>query len=200
MMLSPLLGLVNLCFYYSRRNVAPGQKQSIMILFHHFTWLQFGIAAIGLTLIWYAAILLLYFRKEAQNLLTKPKPAEAESLQHAWETDEFTDDEEMIGDAAEPEGVTTHSWNSFGFAGRNKENAEDELNGLVPDALEEIKLAVHTAETQGGGKSDFISLFKLVATKYARLKDGPHLEAINEWILENVPYDLTEDELWQLWE
>lgn len=155
--------------------------------------------AIVLSIIWYGAVTILYFRKEAQKILTRPKRKANEKLPHTWETDEFTDDDELIGEAAEPEGVTTHSWNSFGFAGKPKEDFEDDLRGLVPDALEEIKLALHTAKTQGGGKAEFISLFKLVAAKYARLKDSPHLAAINEWLMENVPYDLTEDEVWELW-
>lgn len=177
------------------------QKQRIMIVFHHFTWQQFGMAAIGFILIWYAIVLLLYFRKEAKAFFSRPTPAaRKEVLPHIWENEEFTNDDDLIGDAAEPEGVSTHSWNSFGFTRKAKQKAEDELLGLIPDALEEIKTALHTVETSGGGKVEFISLFKLVSAKYGRLKDSPHLEAINEWIRDNVPFELTEEELWQLWE
>jgi hypothetical protein len=179
-----------------------------MIVFHHFTWQQFGMAAIGFILIWYAIVLLLYFRKEIKAFLSRPPGGKTDRLipkedtgvlQHVWERDGFMDDD-LVGDAAEPEGVSTHSWNSFGFTGKTKQKTEDELLGLIPDALEEIKTALHTVETSGGGKAEFISLFKLVSAKYGRLKNSPHLGAINEWILDNTPFELTEDELWQLWE
>lgn len=154
----------------------------------------------GFLLIWYAAVLLWYGGKRVRTLFAKDRPAgRLEPLPHSWENDRLTEDD-LLGEAAEPEGVTTHAWNSFGFTGRPKRNHEEDLLGLVPDALEEIKTALHTVETSGGGKEDFISLFKLVSAKYQRLKDGPHLAAINEWILENVPFALSEDELGQLWE
>ena len=173
-----------------------------MIVLPHFTWQQFGIAAIGFLFIWYAVVLLLYCGRELKAFFSRDRPAaEKETLPHVWETNEFTDNEDdLVGGATEPEGVTTHSWNSFGFTGRPAARNEDELLGLVPDALEEIKTALHTVETTGGGKDEFISLFKLVSAKYARLKDSPQLDAINEWILENTPFGLTEDELWQLWD
>ncbi|MCR8556949.1 hypothetical protein KXD93_04820 [Mucilaginibacter sp. BJC16-A38] len=170
-----------------------------MITLPHFTWQQFGLAAIGFLFIWYAVVLLWFGGRRLKAFFARGKPAVREPLPHVWETEEFMEDN-LVGEATEPEGVTTHAWNSFGFTGRAKRNPDDELLGLVPDALEEIKTALHTVEATGGDKSDFISLFKLVSAKYERLKDGPHLAAINEWILENVPFALSEDELGQLWE
>jgi hypothetical protein len=170
-----------------------------MIVLPHFTWLQFGIAAIGFLFIWYAVVLLWYGGKQVRAFFARDKPVANEPLPHVWEREEFMADD-LVGEAAEPGGVTTHAWNSFGFTGKAKINREDDLLGLIPDVLEEIKTALHTVETTGGGKDDFISLFKLVSAKYGRLKDGPHLAAINEWILENVPFGMNDDELWQLWE
>lgn len=159
-------------------------------------------AAIGFVFIWYAVVGLLYFRKEVKAFFSRGKPAaRQDALPHVWEREEFTGEwDDLVGDAKEPEGVSTHSWNSFGFTAKPKERHGDELLGLIPDALEEIKTALHTVETSGGGKAEFISLFKRASAKYGRLKDSPHLEAINEWIMENVPFGLSEDELWQLWD
>jgi hypothetical protein len=170
-----------------------------MIVLPHFTWLQFGIAAIGFLLIWYAVVLLWFGGKRVRVFFARGKPAVNERLPHVWEREGFMEDD-LVGEALEPDGVTIHAWNSFGFTGRAKQRVDDELLGLVPDVLEEIKTALHTVETTGGDKADFISLFRLVSAKYARLKDSPHLAAINEWILENVPFGLSEEELWQLWE
>ena len=109
-----------------------------------------------------------------------------------------------MGGSAEDEGVSIVPADGFGFAGKSqgteRENTEEALQGLIPDVLEEIKSIVHTVETKGGSKEDFIGLFKLVSAKYTRLKTSHHLEAINEWIVDNTPFELTEDELWQLWD
>jgi len=156
-------------------------------------------AAIGFLFIWYAVVLLWLCRHQVKAFLTGDRPPANEPLPHVWESEAFFDGD-LLGETKEPEGVSTHACNSFGFAGRAKPSREDDLLGLIPDVLEEIKTVLHTVETTGGGKEDFISLFKLVSGKYERLKESPHLAAINEWVLENVPFGLTDDELWQLWE
>jgi hypothetical protein len=178
---------------------SAGAKVNVMIVLPHFTWQQFGIAAVGFLFIWYAVVGLWFGGKQLKAFFARGKPVAEEPLPHVWEREGFMEDD-LVGEATEPEGVSTHAWNSFGFTGRAKRNAEEELLGLVPDVLEEIKTALHKVETTGGGKADFISLFKLVSAKYERLKESPHLPAINEWILENVPFGLNEEELWQLWE
>lgn len=165
-----------------------------MILLHHFTWQQFGIAATLLAVIWYGIIWLVYYRKSPQELTKEP-------LAHYWAEAEEVEDYEPFGNAAEDESVSLATSDGISFAGRpQRENTEDALRGLIPDVLEEIKSIVHTVETKGGDKSDFISLFKLVSAKYDRLKTSHHLEAINEWIADNTPFNLTGEELWQLWD
>lgn len=168
-----------------------------MILLHHFTWQQFGIAAIILYFIWYAVVLLLYCRKELIAFFNRPA---REPLPHRWENGKEDWDNELAGETLEDEGVSVLASDGFSFAGAGKsEDRDDELLGLVPDALEEIKSIIYTVETQEGDKSDFISLFKMVSAKYERLKNGPHLAAINDWIRDNVPFRFSNEELNALW-
>jgi len=178
------------CFCSSRRNIVSGAKASFMILLHHFTWQQFGIVAIVLAIIWYGVIWLVYYRKSPQA--SAPKP-----LGHYWETAEEQqgDYEELMGRQSQIEGVSIVPADGFHFAG----TAQDNLRGLIPDALEEIKSIVNTVETNGGDKSDFISLFKLISAKYDRLKSSPQLGAVNEWITDNVPFNFSNEELTALW-
>lgn len=170
-----------------------------MNVLHQFTWQQFGITATVLAVIWYGVVWLVYYRKSPQGTNSTATAAK-EPLPHYWENEDF--DEELFGGAAEDEGVSLVPADGFRFAGKprdERENMEDALRGLIPDVLEEIKTIVHTVETKGGDKTDFISLFKLVSAKYDRLKTSHHLEAINEWIADNTPFNLTGEELWQLW-
>lgn len=172
------------------------KKQIIMVLLHHLTWQQFGIAALVLLIAWYGLLWLVFYRK-----------APEEPLPHRFTGFNIKDDEfEVLGAAEEPEGSSLVPLDGFSFAGRGKqEDAErvsgnEELQGLVPDALEEIKQVWHTVESKGGDKADFISLFKLVSAKYERLKTSRHIAAVNDWIADTVPFELTEDELWSLWD
>jgi len=173
-----------------------------MILLHHFSWQQFGIAAIVLAVIWYGIIWLVYYRKSPQEL--NNGTATRERLAHYWAEAEEQEEYEPFGNAAEVESVSLATSDGISFAGKpqngERENTEDAMRGLIPDVLEEIKSIVHTVEIKGGSKEDFISLFKLVSAKYGRLKTSHHLEAINEWIADNTPFNLTGEERWQLWE
>jgi len=161
-----------------------------MILLHHFTWQQFGIAATILAVIWYGIIWLVYYRKPTQTANEQP-------LGHYWEMaeEEQEDYEDLMGGQLESDGVSVVPADGFRFAG----TAQDNLRGLIPDMLEEVKTIIHTVETQNGDKDDFIGLFKLVSAKYARLKASPQLAAVNEWIQDNVPFNLSNEELTALW-
>ncbi len=62
---------------------------------------------------------------------------------------------------------------------RRKQTEERETQlGLVPDVLEELKSIFHILETEGGGKSDFISLFGMVSAKYAKIKGTANEQAL----------------------
>jgi len=176
-------------------------------MLHHFTWHQFLTAAMILTIAWYTGIML-FFRKELTELFSeKPKEVE-EPLRHAWAEDFSMEDspaeDDLMGKAAEPEGLSVLGMNDFSFTGRSAGPADrpgtEALQGLIPDVLEEIKTALHALEVNGGDKADFMSLFKLAAAKYPKEKIGRHLPGVNAWIAEHVPFALSEAELAALWE
>lgn len=170
-----------------------------MDLLHHLTWRQFGLTALVVLVLYYAVLWFVFYRKAP---VEEPLPHRFTGL------DEETEDLDLLGAAEEPEGSSLVPMDAFSFAPRvatTVERAEaadtdEQLQGLVPDALEEIKQVIHTVETKGGDKADFISLFKMVSAKYERLKASVHISAVNDWIADNVPFELTEDELWSLWD
>jgi hypothetical protein len=165
-----------------------------MNLLHQFTWPQFGMAALVLLIAWYGLLWLYYDRKAPVK----------EPLPHRLVMPGDAEEIELMGSAKEPEGSLLMSTEAFGFAPKQAlggfDDGDEALRGLIPDALEEIKQVLHTVESKGGDKADFIGLFKLVSAKYSRLKDSRHAVAVNDWIAYNVPFELSEDELWSLWD
>jgi hypothetical protein len=186
----------------------------------HFTWQQFLVAALVLSIIWYTVIILLFYRHRVQDYLSgKNKDSNPpEPLGHAWDEefeDELFDEEDgLMGKSVLPEGMTRLSMAQFGFAPRVSKVQEDEKEdfgndytnegrqrqqSVVPDVLEELKSIFHIQETQQGTKKDFISLFGLVSAKYPDIKGTANERALNEYIRENVLFPISDKELEQLW-
>ena len=127
------------------------------------------------------------------------------------ENDEFSEvnehKDDFLGEPCEEYGVSTVGSQGISFGVRLPEDAnaypfsqEEALQGLVPDVLEEIKEVIHTIEVEKGDKEDFKSLFKLVSSKYPQLVASGYLDAINKIISETAPFNLSDEELKQLWE
>ncbi|EHQ24675.1 hypothetical protein [Mucilaginibacter paludis] len=199
------------------------------MVLQHFTWQQFLVAATILTAIWYAVIILIFYRHRIQDLLHgKQRDNEPpEPLGHAWDEDfeeepEESEADDLIGKSALPEGMSKVSMSMFGFAPDVEETAvatetfierekeedfksdvtdeeRERQQSNVPDVLEELKNIYHILETEQGTKADFISLFSLVSSKYRGIRGTASQRAINDHIRENLPFDITEEELDGLW-
>lgn len=171
-----------------------------------FTWQQFLIAALILAIVWYLAVVLLYYRRDISKFTSKAhKPPE--KLQREWDEeleDGFEDDpeeENLMGKPVQPEGVSTVPMEALRFAPKqaDEDDERDVQLGLIPDVLEELKSIFSILEKEGGTKEDLISLFALVSSKYPKIKGTPNQQALNEHIRENVLFPISDEELNQLW-
>jgi hypothetical protein len=202
-----------------------GRTKANDMLLQHYTWQQFLIAALLLSLIWYAALILAFYREKIDDFLNgrHKRPAHAQPVPHAWEEDyenEYTEQEEesLMGKTALPEGMSRVSMNMFGFAplpenseqahaafeenetaGKREPDEKDTRLGIIPDVLEELKSIFHILETEQGTKADFISLFTLVSSKYPTIKGTSNQQVLNEYIRENVLFPISDEELDSLW-
>jgi hypothetical protein len=190
-----------------RCNVAPGKKQNNMI-FKSFTWQQFLVAALVLSSIWYLVVLPLLYRKQLKVWLErKGKKQSVEPLRRDWDEEleeepEAGAEDELIGKSKLPEGMSRLDMNMFGFAPDVQEDEDEsrELQqSLVPDVIEELKSIFHILDKEEGNKADFISLFDLVKSKYAAIRDTPSERALNDYIRENAPFAISDEELTNLW-
>jgi len=176
--------------------MVPGAKVKSMIVLHQFTWQQFLVAALVLTVGWYVAIATLYFRKELSGLFDgKSKP---EKLKKEWE-EELDDEENLMGRAMPVEGLSTVTMNDFGFVPKERTDERTTRLGVVPDILEELKSIFYILERDKGSKDDFISLFGRISAKYPQIEGSPNQDALNDYIRENLPFEISDEELESLW-
>lgn len=176
-------------------------------MLEQFTWQQFLLAALVLTLLWYAVVILLYYRSDISKFGHKKKGTEPERLQREWEEefDEEPEDDGLIGSVREPDGVTTSGMEELRFAPRTEDRNDADAHrdtqlGAVPDVLEELKKIFSILENEGGTKEDFISLFTLVASKYPKIKGTPSQQALNDHIRNNLLFPISDEELDSLWQ
>lgn len=175
-----------------------------------FTWQQFLIAALVLSLIWYAVLILLFYRKKIIDAIQKKRMSGGPRIQSSYNPREQKETENsleenrdaLIGKIALPEGVTEVGMDLFSFA--PKLDADPDADkiarlGLVPDVLEEIKTVITIVRTEGGTKDDFISLFKLISSKYPNIKDSKYRQFLDEHIWQNLPFKISQEELDNLW-
>ena len=171
-------------------------------MLQQFTWQQFLIAALILSLVWYIAIIFVFYRKALGNFLRGKPNGEAsiERLAHAWEKDfEEADSEDLMGKQVTPEGVHTASMSDFSFAPKEDSGKEQQV-GLMADVLQELKSIFNILQNEDGNKADFFSLLKLTKAKYPKIGSNPNIHYVNEYIRDHVPFLLTKEELEDLWD
>lgn len=168
---------------------------------HDFTWQQFLLAALLLTAVWEAVIILLFFRKDLLGLFRrkrKVRPPARRWIPEPVEKPEEIQPADVMGAPAEEEGVITSSMEEIRFAG----GVEDQATrlGLISDALEELKGIFRLLREKGGTKHDFFSMIGMLKAKYPAIKNSKNLAAINSLIRRELPFELTEEEFTRLWD
>ncbi len=173
-------------------------------MLQQFTWQQFLVAAMVLSLIWYAGVILLYYRTEFLGFLGRTENIRPEPLPHRWETgvevleDEIPKENELMGKPKLPEGMSSIGMGSFGFV--QTEDERETKVGLVPDVLQEIKEIFGIIEKEDGSKKDFFDLMEMVRQKFPKIGSNPNIVRINQFITEHAPFHLSADELENLWD
>lgn len=171
-------------------------------MLQQFTWQQFLVAALILSLLWYAGVILIFYRRELSALLGgKPKERHKEPLPHRWqkevETIEDNESDELMGRSKMPEGMESVGMDGFGFV--SDSNREQQI-GLVPDVLQEIKGVFRIIAESDGSKKDFFRLMEAVSKNYPQISSHPSIGQINGFISENAPFNLSPEELENLWD
>ncbi|MET4546280.1 hypothetical protein ABIE26_003607 [Pedobacter africanus] len=158
-----------------------------MITFQSFQGLHLVLAATLLALVFLALIL----------LLVKGKNKASPPLDHPVEPG-FCDidetGEELMGKAVLEQGVSILGADEFGFVDKSRQL------GALPDFQQDIREICRVIAENDGNKEDFLLMFPMIRSKYPHLAASPLLPALNAFIRESVPFQLSPQELENLWD
>lgn len=171
-------------------------------MLQQFTWQQFLVATLVLTIVWYIGVILIYYPKELKTILSgKSKPNEADQpLDHNWDKNvdilNSDDEPELMGKSKLPDGMSKVSIDEVSFV--SDDEKQDRL-GLVSDVLEEIKIIFGILAKEDGNKNDFLNLVAAVRENYPGITSDPNLHRINEFIIDHASFHITTKELEDIW-
>lgn len=192
------------------------------MMFQEFTWQQFLAAAMVLSALWVLGVWLIYWWFLSPGGLDAGRGSGGEDvLRHSWE-DEMDElngdnafnalnaleaDDGLMGKLVLEQGVSVLDADEFSFVSveepgereERREGWEANLPLDLEEVQQEIKIICRTMEREDGSKEDFFSMFRLIRARYPRLAGSALLTELNDFIREQVPFFLSDDELDSLW-
>lgn len=176
-------------------------------MLQEFTWQHFLVATLVLTVLWYAFVILFFYRLEFLAFLGKRQTSLAsEPLPHRWKNGvddldqiDAIEEVELMGTSKLPDGMSTLGSDAFGFSGGISEENKEEQIGLVPDVLQELKVVFNRLSTHDGNKRDFLEMMVSVREKFPKLAGSPNIGRINSFISDHAPFHLNAEELEDIW-
>jgi len=176
------------------------------------TWQDFGLWAGILLVCWYAGLCWRY-RRELSGVFGRGKArggrplvagaglavVEMGNTGAATGTALVKDDAGVMGKVRLPEGMEQLGDGDFGFAPLDEDGKLEAL-GLVADVMEELKGLMADLSAGDGEKADFLAGMESIRGHYPRMAGHPRLAQLNTFILEQVPFVLSDVELEGLWD
>jgi hypothetical protein len=157
-----------------------------MIQFQSFFGLHLALA-LGFVML--AGLLIWFFLIRGRNKASPP-------LDHRWDADvdSVADEmEELMGKPVLEAGVSILSAEDFGFVDKVKQL------GAVPDMQKDIRDICKVLADQDGSKEDFFLMFPMIRAKYPWAAKSTLVAELNAFIRECVPFQLSPEELEDLW-
>ncbi|WP_130857932.1 hypothetical protein [Olivibacter jilunii] len=172
-------------------------------MLQHISWQQFLLAATLLTFLWYIGVILLLYRKELKNFLTgkKSKTEERKPEESRKETESLpvqSEEDTLMGTPRLPEGLNLMEMDKLSFAPKKAQQKEKML-GALPDLLEEMKQLFQIVKDEEGTKADFLVLLDGFKPRLSEIRTEGNEQAIREFLLEHIPFELSKKELDSLW-
>lgn len=170
-------------------------------MLQEFTWQQFLVAAMVLSLLWYGGLWFFFLRKGKTALLDdRAVGAGSARVLTRDNLGEIgspgTGENDLMGRSKLPEGMELLGSNELQFTAEDWR--EDQL-GLVPDLLEELKKLFVRLVEGDGGKPEFFRLLEMLKEGFPKMGGHPQIDAVNGFIIDHAPFHLTAEDIDNLW-
>lgn len=155
--------------------------------------------AVGATgTIYYLAVLLLFYRREAKNLLTRN--TNRTNLQASRPSPPQVS---IMGPASTESGPLLSEAETIRVAPSQESIAPAPEDAVLKAILGEIKPLLELALEADAEKQEFLSLLRLIFTRHAPLAQAHHREAVHHFLLEEgkrkLSFGLSLSDLQSLW-
>jgi len=177
-------------------------------MLQQFSWTNFLVFFAVLSALWYLALLLTVYRKDAMAFFSGSIGVGTVVSDLELKADVNKADpagNEIMGKSKMPEGLEVVSMGALSFSvgdagSQVDEDGKSEQLGLVPDVLQELKEIFGILAKEDGTKQDFFSLAAMISEKYGRIGSNPNIRKINEFIRDHAPFTVSLEELENLWD
>lgn len=180
----------------------------LKLMLQQVSWTTFLVFYAVLSALWYLALLLTAYRKDAIGFISGFDSGSLPVSERKAELPEEHIDapeQEIMGRSRLPEGLEVVSMGALNFSVADKSSGIDEDQksdqlGLVPDVIQELKEIFGILQSEDGTKQDFFSLAAMISEKYGRIGSNPNIGRINEFIRDHAPFAISLEELEYLWD
>lgn len=105
----------------------------------------------------------------------------------------------LMGKPALPVGVSVLGMDQVSFVAGPAVVDRVEQVGLVADVIEELKGIFAQLEREAGGRAEFFVLLEGLKETFGGIAGHPSIGAINAFVVENAPFELSMKELEGVW-
>lgn len=173
-------------------------------MLQEFTWQQFLVAAMVLSLLWYLGGWFFWLRRRSRGTgvgTAKSSRVVPELLSSVGgrPLPEKVQADDLMGKPRLPAGMELLSGSELGFAGADGTAGRSDQLGLVPDLLEELKLLFRELAERDGNRHDFFRGLDRLKAGFPKMAGHPQLAAVNEFIIDHAPFHLSAEDMERLW-
>jgi hypothetical protein len=175
----------------------------IIFMLQSYSWSAFFFLMGALSLLWYAGVALIAYRKECLAFF-KLSRGEPESIPNFPAAAKKTGSgiqkmpdalPSVMGKSRAAQGVESSMLGELSFASESNDGV-----GLKSDIIAELKEIFTLLADNDGDKGDFIGLLEALKLRYPPLAAHPARTQINSFIKAHAPFLLSPEELENLWD
>ncbi|WP_192822759.1 hypothetical protein [Rufibacter sp. LB8] len=169
-------------------------------MLHTFTWTQYCLTVGTALFLYYLVFLYRFYRSRLRERLARVKSSLQGRTSLAATQPPSGQEGEVMGPAAPAPGVSYSTSAQLRFAFPGQMPQQDQLLTQVPEILQEFRSIGEVLDKEAGTREDLPFLLQAVKLRYPEITDSPHLPALLANLREQLPFEVSAQELEILWQ